>query len=252
MKPGRKPKTPLYNEEDYTFTLSKNIMIRNEFTGGIVYGVQRLGKTAYGMKVGFDIFRAECHSDVKAWDMVFDHMFFKLGDMVAFLREKIAHDKKASFCLWDDAGLHANKLVYFTDTTFAELIQNLFDVMGIATRGILLTTPVPGNLLKSLRDYEFLKIKISKANSNHARIAKAYTPNLLPSGRVYIGSLFEDRFSKLLPDDVYKRYVPIRSQYLVEALDNLDKAIEEKNLQQCIKEHELQEMRNKLEKATNA
>lgn len=213
-------------EDDYKFILAKEIMCRRDFTGAIVYGGQSLGKTSYTMQVAYDIY--------KDWDKVFQNMFFDLEELVTYLKQLMREKKRADFIIWDDAGVHGNKLLYFNDPMVAQLLQNLFDVIRIACRGIALSTPVPSNLLKSLRDYEFFKIKIVRANQFNRREAKAYSPNLLPSSKVFIHKDFKDVFNTNLPEDVYKRYTPIRASYLIAALDNLEKIITEKKLEQCI------------------
>jgi hypothetical protein len=229
-------------ETDYTFAFSKTIMCRNAFTGAIVYGKQQLGKTSYTMQVAYDIYQD--------WDMVFENMFFSLGELVGYLREhiqkmgnKIDKRLKIPFVIWDDAGVHANKMMYFNDPEMAQMLASLFDVVGAAASGIALSTPTPGNLLRAIRDYEFLKIKISKDKNPGRRVATAYAPNLWPSGKVMIYGEFDDHYPARLPDDVYNRYQPIRMSYLADALERLDEIIEKRNLKNCVAKDEMAELK---------
>jgi hypothetical protein len=212
-------------ESKYKFVLAKEIMERNAFTGAIIYAKQRLGKSSYALQVMFDIFRPECANDAEAWNRVLEHTFFKIEDILDFLTEALEKRRKIPVILWDDTGVHGNKLVYFSNKNYAQYLQNLFDVVGTATRGILLTTPNPGNLLKSLRDYEFMRIKITKANSNGLRVAKGYGQNLMPSGMSRVYRSFEDTYKVQLPDEVFSRYQPMRESFYIEALSTLHDAI---------------------------
>lgn len=218
----------------YKFVLAREIMERSAFTGAIVYAKQRLGKSSYALQVLYDVYGD--------WDTVLKHTFFKIEDILDFLTTALKERRKINVILWDDAGVHANKLVYFSNKDYAQYLQNLFDVLGTACRGIILTTPTPGNLLKSLRDYEFLRVKIIKANGNGRRIAKGYGQNLMPSGMTRVFRSFEDNYSVKLPEEMYQKYLPMREGFYIEALSNLHDIIQAKQFPVSIEE--MNEMEN--------
>lgn len=209
------------------------------FTGAIVYSLQRLGKSSYAMQVMYELYGN--------WDDVFKNMFFRLDDITDYLYTQLEQDKPLPAVLWDDAGVHASKLLYFKDKDQADLIKRLFDVIGIATKSIILTTPVPDELLKSLRSYEFLKIKILEGKNKTDRKARAYKNILWPSGTRRNPKYFEDEFDVRLPDDVYKRYAPIRKSYYIQSLRDLREFIKTKKLEACIKQEQLTRMAEELE-----
>ena len=213
---------PLSNKEsEFMFVLSRKIMLDSDMTGCIVFGPQRTGKSSYALQVMFDIYRD--------WNTVLDHTFFKLEDVVTFLRNQIKTGKIIECICWDDAGVYGSKQLYFTKRRLAEYLQNLFDVIGTAVKGIILTTPSPEGLLKAVRSYEFYRVKVTKENQYYRRVATGYKNVLLPSGTRYIQKKFKDTFDVRLPQDFYDEYIEIRKSYLDAALDNLDEYLAEMN-----------------------
>lgn len=227
-------------KKEFNINLAK-IIDHNAFTGAIVYSLQRLGKSSYAMQAMYELYGN--------WDDVFANMFYKIDDLTGYLIDRVEHDDPIlPAILWDDAGVHANKLLYFQDVGMADLIKRLFDVIGTATKGIILTTPVPGELLKSLRNYQFIKIQIMKGKGANDRIAKGYDNKLLPSGKRYNPTIFEDHYNVLLPNAVFNKYNPIRAGYFKEALFALNDLIKNKKLEACVKEQELDSLRQTMER----
>lgn len=202
----------------------------NAFTGAIVYALQRKGKSSYAMQVMYELYGN--------WDDVFKNMFYRIDDLTNYLYDRLGQDEPLPCVLWDDAGVHASKLLYFKDKDQADMIKRLFDVMGVATQGILLTTPVPDELLKSLRSYEFLKIKIMD-ESKYGRLARCYKNVLWPSGTRRNPKYFEDHFDVRLPDEIYQRYSPIRKGYYIQSLRDLRDTITTKKLEASVKKEQL-------------
>jgi len=199
------------------FALSKRIM-GNAFTGCVVFAAQREGKSSYALQVMYDIY--------KDWDLVFDHLFFRLDDVVKFLREAVKQeDLVVPIITWDDASVYAGSGLYFRNRDKALFLGALMDTVGSKVKGFLMTTPSPMNLLKSIRNYEFLRVKISKADSNGGRLARGYKNIMLPSTSRRIRKDFIDQYSVMLPTNVYKKYNAIRQSYLTEAVENLGKCM---------------------------
>jgi len=218
-------------ERTYQFVLSRYIMEHSEMTGVIVFGSQRTGKSSYAMQVLYDIYQD--------WNTVLDHIFFKLEDVVRFLMVQIKTGRIIPAFVWDDAGVYGSKQLYFTKRRLAEYLQNLFDVIGTAVKGVILTTPSPENLLKALRSYEFYRVKIVKHNQYYRRIAQGYKNVLLPSGTRYIRKMYRDYFDVRLPKDVYEEYIKIRKSYLDNTLDNLNEFLQEMALKGKIEKETL-------------
>lgn len=196
------------------FVLSEYIINRPEMIAAVIYGKQRLGKSMYALKVGYDIY--------EDWDKVLENTIFTMKDVVKTIGNAVKSDSVIPYLIWDDSGVYGSKYTFFTNKKTTLLLQGLFDVVGTAVKGFVMTTPNSGNLLKSIREYQFYRIKIIKANSRQDRIAKGYSTDQWPSGTLRMHNDFEDHYNNIIPDDVYQRYIKTRKDYLRDSLKNLD------------------------------
>ena len=204
----------ILKQSGYHFALSRRIMGNDGFTGAIIYGKQRIGKSSYAMQIGYDIY--------KDWNDVAKYTFFKLDDLISFLKDLTAKHGYIPYMIVDDAGVHLSKHTYYSNRTDAQFLSNLFDVVGVAVKSIIFTTPDPGNILKAIRRYEFMRVKIIK-QTNYRRLAKGYRNIMLPSGTFRIRTDFIDSYKVKLPDEIYKDYSKVRWGYLEEVMSNFDK-----------------------------
>ncbi len=197
-------------------------------TGAIVYGGQRIGKSSYCLQVMFDIYQN--------WDDVLKYTHFKIEDLILTLRTAIKNNYIIPAILLDDAAIGGSKQLYFTNKNLSMYLSALTDVMGTSVKGLLLSTPNPDALLKTLRGYEFYRIKITKANAGFDRIATGYRSLLLPSGTRLIKKEFKDPFDAIIKDDAaYEKYAKMRKGYLNSALDDLESVLYERaNLKEQI------------------
>ncbi|UYL64912.1 MAG: hypothetical protein EJNHJLOP_00023 [Methanophagales virus PBV082] len=201
----------------YVFAFSRIIAGRPDMVGGVIYGMQRSGKTMYSLLVMYDFYRD--------WDMVLNNVFFTLEDLIDAIKNRVlvnfSKEKQLKVICWDDAGVHGSKYLFFRSRQLTEYLQNLFDVVGIAVKAILITTPNPENLLKAIRGYEFYRVRIVKLEGEN-RVAIGYKSMLLPSGKMIIRRVFEDYYNLRIPNDVYNEYFEKREQYLEEAISALE------------------------------
>ena len=216
-------KLDFLKQPGYHFALSRKIMGNDGFTGAIVYGKQRIGKSSYAMQIGYDIY--------KDWDDVAKYTFFKLDDLISFLKDLTAKHGYIPYMIVDDAGVHLSKHTYYSNRLDAQFLSNLFDVVGVAVKSIVFTTPDPGNILKAIRRYEFLRVKIIKrGDDGYRRLARGYRNLMLPSGTFRIKTDFVDSYKVTLPDDVYKDYSKVRWGYLEEVMERFTKKHKEKKV----------------------
>jgi len=224
------------NNGGYVFALSRIIATRPDMVGAVIYGMQRSGKTMYSLLVMYDFYRD--------WDVVLDNVFFTLEDLIDAIKKRVLKnfsvEKQIKVICWDDAGVHGSKYLFFRSRQLTEYLQNLFDVVGLAVKAILITTPNPENLLKAIRGYEFYRVKIVKL-INDNRIAVGYKSSLLPSGKMIVRKVFEDYYNLRIPSDIYKRYLEMREQYLEEAVENLEQFLKGKRWWRKGKEKEGEE-----------
>ena len=210
------------NDGGYVFALSRIIASRPDMVGAVIYGMQRSGKTMYSLLVMYDFYRD--------WDKVLDNVFFNLEELISAIKNRVlknfSKEKQLRVICWDDAGVHGSKYLFFRSRQLTEYLQNLFDVVGIAVKAILITTPNPENLLKAIRGYEFYRVRIVKLEGEN-RVAVGYKSMLLPSGKMIIRRVFEDYYNLRIPNDVYNEYFERREQYLEEAISALEEFLAE-------------------------
>lgn len=204
------------------FVLSKKIIQAFEgdgFVGAIVYGKQRLGKSSYALQVLADVYGN--------WNRALDFCVFDLRDVIRILESAVKMDRKIPAIVWDDCGVHGNKMLYFTNRSLVQYLNSLIDVVGISVGGLILTTPSPANVLRAVRGYEFFRIKIFKDGS-YRRHATGYLSSLLPSGTRVIRRMFTDYYDVRMPDGVWNEYVKKRREYLAVALKQLSGFLEKR------------------------
>lgn len=198
------------------FVLSAEIsraMKYDGFVGSIIYGAQRLGKSSYAAQVLYDIYGD--------WKVVNDYMLFELADVVSLLDMASRQRRKIPAICWDDCGVHGNKLVYFQNRLLVQYLGDLMDVVGLNLGGLLMTTPSPLNLLRTLRGYEFYRVKVYRRDQYNGRIAVGYQSVLLPSGSKRIKRVYKDNYNVRLPDEFYYPYLDKRQSYLDIAIARL-------------------------------
>ena len=189
------------------------------FVGAIIYGPQRIGKSSYSAKVLHEIYGS--------WDQVLDHFVFDLREVVDLLGKSVETETKIPALCWDDAGVHANKMIYFSNRQLVQYLQNLLDVIGLHLGSLVITTPSPSNLLRAVRGYEFYRIKIFRRDGYNGRYGVGYLSSLLPSGSRIIHRDFKDYFNVVLPDEFWEPYLVKRRSYLKTAVSQLRAFLEE-------------------------
>jgi len=192
------------------------------FIGGIIYGAQRLGKSSYAAQVMYEFY--------EDWGAVNEHILFRLEDVVAMLQDSLKARRKIPVLCWDDAGIHANKLIYFSERRYVQYLSNLLDVVGLYLGALLITTPSPMNLLAAIRGYEFYRLKVYRRDAYNGRFAVGYQSVLLPSGTRIIKREFKDNYNVRLPDEFWTQYLVKRETYLDEGLRKLQGIIAEHNI----------------------
>lgn len=191
----------------------KQAIARDGFLLAIVYGVQGVGKSSYSIHVA-----REVYGD---WQQALQNTVFLLKDFVQKLRHAYFKGYKYSVLIWDDAGVHANKYVYYTNIRLVEQLKQIIDVIRTVVKALIVTTPAPDALLKTIREYEYYSVKVVFDTGDY-RKAIIYKNSLLPNGYRYAKKQAIDRFKVKLPDDVYDVYSRMRAKYLEHVLNNIN------------------------------
>lgn len=200
-------------KEHYPFNLTNLIIQKPTFVGATLYGERRIGKSVYGLMIMYQIY--------KDWDEVFKHIFFSIKDLTEFLMDCAKNDYKCPILMWDDSGVQGGRQMYHTNRILVHYLGAVFDVIGTALKGILLTTPDSENLIKVIRRANFYKVKVTPGRHQYDRIATIYLPQRTPYEQFYLKVTAKDHFDVRLPEEIYHKYYEIRKQYSVTALASL-------------------------------
>lgn len=200
--------------EKFIFNITNIIIQKPTFVGVTLYGERRIGKSVCGLLSMYEIY--------KDWDVVFKHVFFSIRDLTTFLMKCAKTDYKCPVIMWDDAGVSGGAQMYHTNRALVHYMGAVFDVIGTALKGIILTTPDSENLLKTLRRANFYKIKVTPGRSKYDRKATIYLPMRTPYEQFRLRTIAVDHFDVRLPEAVYERYYIMRKSYSVSALTDLE------------------------------
>ena len=200
----------------------------NDFISFTVYGNRRIGKTIFALLVATEVYNTihDCGVE-KAYKMALKSLVFSIEDVVNIIDKHSLKNKKP-VVIWDDTALHGSGLLYHVkQTEFADLKAQM-DVIGDSVNCLILTTPTFKGLISFLRNYDEMRVRITKVNSEYQRRAQFYDTRTLPSGKSIVYKRWHDDFSINLKDSWYLPYVKMRESAKKELTDYLKIRIQEK------------------------
>lgn len=205
-------------KESFEFNLTEFIIKKPTFVGATLYGERRIGKSVYGLLTLYQVY--------KNWDDVFKYIFFSIRDLTKFLMNCAKNDYKCPVIMWDDAGVQGGAQMYHTNRVLVHYLGAVFDVVGTALKGIILTTPDSENLIKAIRRANFYKVKVIPGQHEYDRIATIYLPMRTPYEQFRLQKKGVDNFDVRLPIKIYEKYYKMRKQYSISALESLETFLE--------------------------
>lgn len=210
--------------------LSKRIAFDPGLTGATIQGAQQTGKSAYAMLVMYDLYQGDI-------EKMFKHIVFSISDLTSLLQNAMQRRERLLCVLWDDASVGGSASHYNTDRKLVQYLSALGDTLGIATKGLLMTSP-SGDLIKSFRNYEFYKVRIGFGRHKYDRIAMAYKKGVSPYGQQWYSLEVRDNFDTRLP--FYDRYYKMREELSLSTLATMDSFMNTNKEHQCkeVKKHQ--------------
>lgn len=164
--------------------------------------------------------------------MALERVLYTIPDVVKFL-DNSRNKKDLDIFIWDDAGVYAGGVRWFTHQKEMVLLESISDTLRNMVYGVLLTVPDIRTLSRRLRSYDDFIIKIYMSQNNNGkepvdpniRQARIYNKSMTPVGQVRIYKQYNDNFDIMLPDWVYKKYQDKRRSYGGQELKHLKKMV---------------------------
>jgi len=204
----------------------------NGLYSSIIIGRRGIGKSSYAIQTLFQVFRTLGYDKEESWEMALDRVLYTIPDVVKFL-DNSRNKKDLDIFIWDDAGVYAGGVRWFTHQKEMVLLESISDTLRNMVYGVLLTVPDIRTLSRRLRSYDDFIIKIYMSQNNNGkepvdpniRQARIYNKSMTPVGQVRIYKQYNDNFDIMLPDWVYKKYQDKRRSYGGQELKHLKKMV---------------------------
>lgn len=209
--------------------LSKKILAAhpNGFVGALIVGKRGIGKSTYGLIVLHEIYIKLGYTENQAWREALNRCLFHLKDVIDFLEQSALSDDKEIALLWDDTGIYASGMSYFSNFKMVERLKSVLDVVRSSLSGLIMTTPSQSGILGFLNQYDDYLVTIKYARSGYDRIATGYIRRTLPSGKRLVYKRYVDYYSCYIPKWVYDLYNQKRKQCYSELLKQLKESVVE-------------------------
>ena len=198
----------------------------NGFCGAIVTGARGIGKSSFVLNAVWEMYRELGYDEEAAWRKTLSVCKFTISEVIEFIEDNILSDNKAHALIWDDAGVHASTMEWWTNRDALKRLKGVLDTIRTGVCSLILTTPNESDLTKLLRNYDDYIIQIGYSDTGgEYRIAKGYLKRTLPSGVMRIYPKFRNEFRVILPDWVFDDYMKMRNKILEEQLRAVKKLV---------------------------
>lgn len=204
----------------------------------IIYGPYGFGKTSYAIKCLAEVYGeykdGVCIKPCYDWEVIKSHLYFHPKDFLNKLMSMSGTKQREKIIVWDDAGFWLSS--YEWHEKFISLFARYLNVVRTHFSCVMFTTPSPTCVIKRIRGMpQLISIKIWKAYSDKqseyskwARMGQAYRWWLMPDQKKSgVKSMYQDRFSAKLPDDIYEKYMELRRDYADMAIIMMKKELSE-------------------------
>ena len=198
-------------KKELKLAASRRIRDDNGLTLFSVTGNQQSGKSSYGMCILAEMF----DNDV---DEIMRHIVMSSKDFTMLVEAAIEGGYKEKCIMWDDMSVGGSAATWITDPLLVKYLSGLGDTLGIATKGLILTSP-SGDMIKAFRNYSKYKVLIGNGGSKYQRVARAYWIGKSPMDQRWCSSEFEDKYDTRIP--FYEIYAQKRKEISLTAVKNM-------------------------------
>lgn len=173
-----------------------------------IEGMQQSGKSSYSMRALDEIYGGDK-------GQVLSHIVMSIEDLKTMLYNAIKGGYRERCIVWDDMSVTGSAAEWMNNPKNVKKLSALGDTLGIATKGLILTSP-SGDMVKAFRNYLKYKVIISSGNGKYGRIARGYWVGKSPMNQRYCQTLFEDEFDTRIP--YYEEYAIKRREISLKAV----------------------------------
>lgn len=198
--------------------LSRRIRDGSGLVGASVTGRQQSGKSVYGLLVMYELHQGDI-------DALLEHTVFSISELTNLISTALETQTRLPAILWDDSSVHGSAMKYNSERKAVELLSALGDTLGIACKGLLLTSP-SGDIIKSFRNYNFFSVQIAQGRGKYDRVARGYERGKSPAGQSWIRSSFIDLYDVRVP--FYQKYFEKRQALSISVVQNMKELLDKK------------------------
>ena len=178
----------------------------SSFYGAVIVGLQGCGKTTLALNVAREIIihDTKC-SNLESWDEAMKlvvHSFEELLDRI----EGATYNNKRKLIIWDDAGVSLGTYAHTKGFATIDDLQGVINLIRTSVEALIITTPALSGLVKFLREYNFYKIEITKAEGGgwQRRATTRHLQNSKSGKRWF--KTYSDVYSCYMPQVKFDKY----------------------------------------------
>lgn len=177
-----------------------------------VTGKQQSGKSSYAMLILYELYNGNV-------DEVLNHIVFSVDEFTKKIKAATEGGYRERCILWDDASVGGSASRWVVDPTTVMYLAALGDTLGIATKGLIMTSP-SGDMIKAFRNYAKYKVLISNGRHEYDRIARGYWIGKSPMEQRWCSLEFKDSYDTRIP--FYEPYAQKRKELSLSVLNSMD------------------------------
>lgn len=186
----------------------------------ITYGDLGIGKSSHNIQTTAIAYGSYEYPN---WEKMKERLVHKPIEFFEDCLINLAEGNKEINLVWEDAGVWLFAMEY--NKPFAIAVMKYLQLSRTRYGGILFNAPEPDVVLKKVRTFpSAITVKIIKAKDDlthpkRPRLAIVYSTWKTPDGKKWgVREEFAEKFNAILPDDIYKWYMPIRESYEQQAV----------------------------------
>jgi len=220
---------------EWTLQLSNRMISKikqNGFMHITVLGERNHGKTYYALKnMALTHYRLNEYSgredEIKSYNYALKYLVFTIPQFKKIVKECRKTRTKVPFILLDDASSHFDSGLYHRSIYLWQMLNICLDTLKDVTNCCLVTCPFKKTLTSRLREYDGHDVQLY-LDRGFERYGTCINYWRLPTQDRRWAKDFEDHFSCYIPNEIHERYLDMRNEFTLDAIDEMDK-LEEKH-----------------------